>query len=106
LAVEAGDGILRKGVEVGVVADDAGVVGHDAGGAELVCDVESGGGAGGEHGNALAAKENVLGGGSAGGVGLGEDFVARSIPVEFAIGFGDATAIGIPETRPGCYGAS
>jgi len=49
--------LAAEGIEVGIVADDAGVGGYVAGSAEQVFDVINGGAAGGKHGDTLAAEE-------------------------------------------------
>lgn len=63
---------------------------------------EAGAVVGRQDGDALALEEDVLVQGVSRSVGLGEDFAARAVPVELAIGFGDATAraiIGLLPTR-------
>lgn len=59
------------------LADDAGVGGDDARRAEKVFEVIDRSAGGGKHGDALAAEEDVFGGGVAGGVG----FVEGSLPM-------------------------
>jgi hypothetical protein len=79
------------GVEVGVVAERAGVVGHDAGGAEEVFDIILRAAAGGKHSDAFACEENVFVKSGAGRIGFGEDFAAGAIPIELAADLGSAT---------------
>ena len=63
-------------IKVGVVADDACVRGENAGGAEQIFEVISWIVPGWNHGDALAAEENVFRGGGTGRVGFGEDVAA------------------------------
>jgi hypothetical protein len=94
LCAGVGDGALAaERREVRIVAHDARVVGNDARGAERVFDVILRRAARREQGNTLAAKEDVLVEGVAGGIGLGQDFAARAVPVELAVNLGDAAAI-------------
>src|SRR5579885_3157868 len=53
--------------------------------------------AGGKHGDALASKENILGGGVARSIGFGQDVAARAIPIERTARFGDAAAVAVIE---------
>ena len=46
-------------------------------------------------GDAFAAEENVLVGEIAGGIGFVEDFGARAVPINLAIGFLDSIAVAI-----------
>src|SRR5208283_5404836 len=89
-------------IGVRVVAEDAGVAGDDARGAEHVFGVELRGAARREQGHALAAEEHVLVRIVADAIGFDEDLAARAVPVEFVgnrgvggIGLGDAAAIAI-----------
>ncbi len=82
LGARVRDGALATvGIEVGVVANDAGVGGGNAGSAQKIFDIVDRSAGGGERGNALAAEEDVFGGGVAGGVGFGEDVAAGAVPV-------------------------
>src|SRR5579883_2060218 len=55
--------------------------------------------AGGKHGDALASKENILGGGVARSIGFGQDVAARAIPIERTARFGDAAVAVIEIAR-------
>ena len=96
--------LAAVGIEVGVVARCAVIGGHHTRRAEKVLEVVLGVAACGEDGDALAGKENVFVEGVARSVSLAEDFAAGAIPVEFAIGFGDAasgTIVGISDASGG-----
>lgn len=82
-------------IKIGVVADDTGVGGDNARSAEEIFDIIDGGAAGGEHGDALAAEEDVFVLGVASGVGFGEDVGARAVPIKLAADFGNATTVDV-----------
>src|SRR6266481_2559656 len=94
--------LATKGIKICIVADDSSVCGGDARGAEQVLNVIDWGAASREHGDALAAEENIFGGIVAGRVGFRKNFAARAIPVELVwngwdrgVGLGDATAVAV-----------
>src|SRR5579864_1383120 len=60
-------------IEVGVIAEGSVVLGHDARGAEKVFRVILGIAAGGKHGDAFAAEEDILGSGVSGAIGFDEN---------------------------------
>jgi len=96
LRAGVGDGPLAAvGIEVGVVANDAVILRHDARTAEHVFYIVEGVAASGKHDDALAAEEDVLGGGVAGAIGFGEDVAARAVPIKLAVGFIDAAAVAV-----------
>ena len=91
-----GDGPLAAvGIEIRVVANDAVILRHDARTAEHIFYIVERVAARGQHGDALAAEEDVFRRGVAGAVGFGEDVPARPIPVELAIGFIDAAPVAV-----------
>ena len=93
-------------VEVRVVADDAGVVGEDARGAEKIFDIVCRVAIIRDHCNTLPAEEDIFGEAGVVGIsrtiGFGQDFAARAVPVELArkrrragAGLGDAAAFAV-----------
>ena len=85
------------GIEVGVVGTVPLFWVTTRGGAEEVFRVVFGIAASGEHGDALAAKENVFVQGVARGIGFGEDFAAGAVPIELAARFGNAATGAVVE---------
>src|SRR5712692_11686283 len=84
-------------IKIGVVADDAGVGGEDAGSAEQIFDIINRIAADGEHGNALAAEEDVFVDRVPASISFGEDVAAGAVPVELAVRLVHAAAVAIVE---------
>src|SRR5258708_36061622 len=81
LGARVRDGALATvGIEVGVVANDAGVGGGNAGSAQKIFDIVDRSAGGGERGNALAAGAEGFGGWFAGDARFGRGVAARPRP--------------------------
>jgi hypothetical protein len=83
------------GIEIGIVADRASVCSNDARAPQKILGVKLSGRARGKERDSFTSKENIFICCGTGSVCLREYFAARAVPVELAVGFGDAAAIAV-----------
>ena len=89
--------LAAEGSQVRVVANTAGVVGHNTRRAEEVLHVILRRATSGQHRDTPAAEEDVFSSHGTGGVGFGQDFVARAVPLQLAVGFGEPPSSAVVE---------
>src|SRR5208282_2593675 len=90
------------GSEIAVIADHAVRLRNDPRTAQKILDVILRAPAGGQHGNAFAAEEDVFGRGVTRSVCFRQDFVPRAVPIKLTTGLVDPAAVAVP----GCPGVT